>query len=102
GRQREAVRDTGTAITMCSSEQVLAQRLMRRVVMIERAAGRILGGLCAIMLAGVTVDVARAGETAGIPPELVAEYIHAIIQADRNIYYTHVVARLHDLEVPVC
>ena len=69
--------------------------------MIERTAGRILGGLCAIMLAGVAVDVAQAGETAGIPPEVVAEYIHAIIQADRTIYSTHVVERLQDLKVTV-
>ena len=69
--------------------------------MIETIAGRILGGLCAIILAGVTVDVAQAGETVGIPPELVAEYIHAVIQADRTIYSTHVVDRLQDLEVTV-
>ena len=69
--------------------------------MIKRAAGRILGGLCAIMLAGVAVDVAQAGETAGIPPEMVAEYIHAVIQADRTIYSTHVVERLQDLKIPV-
>jgi len=67
--------------------------------MIERTAGRILGGLCAIMLAGVAVDVAQAGETAGLPPEVVAEYIHAVIQADRTIYSTHVVERLQDLKV---
>jgi hypothetical protein len=69
--------------------------------MIERAAGRILGGLCAIMLSGVAVDVAQAGETAGIPPEMVAEYIHAVVQADRSIYSTHVVERLQDLKVAV-
>jgi hypothetical protein len=74
---------------------------MKRVAMIERTAGRILGGLCAIMLAGVAVDVAQAGETAGLPPEVVAEYIHAIIQADRIIYSTHVVERLQDLKVTV-
>jgi hypothetical protein len=74
---------------------------MKRVAMIERTAGRILGGLCAIMLAGVAVDVAQAGETAGIPPEVVAEYIHAVIQADRTIYSTHVVDRLQDLKVTV-
>ncbi len=67
--------------------------------MIERTAGRILGGLCAIMLAGVAVDVAQAGETVGLPPEVVAEYIHAVIQADRTIYSTHVVERLQDLKV---
>ena len=69
--------------------------------MIEKTAGRILGGLCAIMLAGVAVGVAQAGETAGIPPQVVAEYIHAIIQADRIIYSTHVVERLQDLKVTV-
>ena len=69
--------------------------------MIERVAGRILGGLCAIMLTGVAVEVAQAGETAGISPELVAEYIHAVIQADRSIYSTHVVERLQDLKVTV-
>ena len=68
--------------------------------MIKRT-GRVLGGLCAIMLASVAVDVAQAGETAGIPPEVVAEYIHAIIQADRTIYSTHVVERLQDLQVTV-
>ena len=69
--------------------------------MIERTAGRILGGLCAIMLAGGAVESAQAGETAGIPPKMVAEYIHAIIQADRTIYSTHVVERLQDLKVAV-
>jgi hypothetical protein len=62
--------------------------------MIEKIAGRILGGFCAIMLASVAVDIARAGETVGVPPEIVAEYIHAIVQADRSIYSTHVVEQL--------
>jgi uncharacterized protein DUF3365 len=69
--------------------------------MIERAAGRLLGGLCAIMLAGIPVDVAQAGEPAGIPPEVVAEYIHAVVQADRSLYSTHVVERLQELKVAV-
>lgn len=69
--------------------------------MIQKTAGRILGGLCAIMLAGVAVGVAQAGETAGIPPEVVAEYIHAVIQVDRTLYSTHVVERLQDLKVAV-
>lgn len=67
--------------------------------MIEKTVRRILGGLCAIMLAGVAVDVARAGETAGVPPEVVAEYIHAIVQADRTIYSSHVVEQLQDRKV---
>jgi hypothetical protein len=73
---------------------------MKGFAMIEKTAGRILGGLCAIMLAGVAGDIARAGETAGIPPEMVAEYLHAVVQADRTIYSTHVVERLPDLKFP--
>jgi hypothetical protein len=69
--------------------------------MFKRTAGRILGGLCAVMVAGVAVDAAQAGETAGIPPEMVAEYIHAVVQADRTLYSTHVVERLHELKIPV-
>ena len=69
--------------------------------MFKKIAGRILAGLSAIMVAGVAVDVAQAGETSGIPPELVAEYIHAVVQADRTIYSTHVVDRLQDLKIPV-
>ena len=69
--------------------------------MIEKAAGRILGKLLAILLAGVSVNVAQAGELEGIPPELVAEYIHAVIQADRSIYSTHVVEQLQDRKIAV-
>lgn len=68
---------------------------------LKRRGERIVGGFCALMLVGVTVGVAWAGETAGIPPEVVAEYLHAIIQADRTIYSTHVVERLQDLKVTV-
>jgi hypothetical protein len=53
------------------------------------------------MLVSVTVEVPQAGETAGLPLEVVAEYIHAVIQADRSIYSTHVVERLQDLKVTV-
>jgi Protein of unknown function (DUF3365) len=69
--------------------------------MIEKVLGWVLSGLCAIMLVSVAVEVPQAGETAGISPEVVAEYIHAVIQADRSIYSTHVVERLQDLKVTV-
>jgi len=88
-------------MAICAYEAGSERELMKRCAMLKRTAGRILGGLCAIMLAGVAVEVAQAGETAGIPPELVAEYIHAIVQADRTIYSTHVVERLQDLKVTV-
>lgn len=69
--------------------------------MIEKAARRILGKLLAILLVVVAVNVAQGGEPEGIPPELVAEYIHAVIQVDRSIYSTHVVEQLQDRKVAV-
>ena len=56
-------------------------------------------GLCAFLIAVAGLVAAQAGERAGIPPELVADYIHAVIQADRTLYSTHVVERLQDLKV---
>jgi hypothetical protein len=40
------------------------------------------------------VDVSRASDQQGIPPETVADYIHAVIEADRTFYTLHVVERL--------
>ena len=39
---------------------------------------------------------AKSGEQSGggVPPQVVADYIHAIIQADRTLYTTHVVERM--------
>ena len=39
-------------------------------------------------------DVAIASDQPGIPPETVADYIHAVIEADRTFYTIHVVERL--------
>jgi Protein of unknown function (DUF3365) len=35
----------------------------------------------------------------GVPPEVVAEYLYAIVQADRHLYSTHVVERMQELGV---
>ena len=35
----------------------------------------------------------------GVPPQVVADYIHAIIQADRTLYTTHVVERMETHKV---
>jgi Protein of unknown function (DUF3365) len=35
----------------------------------------------------------------GIPPDVVASYIHSIIEADRTIYSTYIVNRLHEKKV---
>lgn len=36
---------------------------------------------------------------AGIPPEKVADYVHAILQADRTVYTTQVVMRMQDRNI---
>ncbi|SPP63109.1 Tll0287-like domain-containing protein [Nitrospira lenta] len=41
-------------------------------------------------------NAALAGEQAGIPPETVANYLHAVIEADRTFYTIHVVERLQN------
>jgi len=38
--------------------------------------------------------LSNASDQAGIPPETVADYIHAVIEADRTFYTIHVVERL--------
>ncbi len=58
-------------------------------------------GLLAIAVFTAYVGAAKAEEEAtlqvsGVPPRLVADYIHAVIEADRTLYTTHVVERMHD------
>jgi hypothetical protein len=62
------------------------------------------GFLALVWLGALIVTVAGsvaalAEESPGIPPEMVAEYIHAVIQVDRTLYSTHVVERLQDLKI---
>ena len=40
----------------------------------------------------------RGGENTGVPPEKVADYVHAVIAADRATYAEEVVHRLQDVE----
>lgn len=51
------------------------------------------------------VDGFLCGKTraspAGLPLEKVADYIHAIIEADRTVYTTHVVGRMQKSEIVV-
>lgn len=55
----------------------------------------------ALMVLVMLGNVAYAGETPGVPPEVVAEYIHALVQANRTLYTTHVVERLQELGITV-
>ena len=45
-------------------------------------------------------NASLAGEQTGIPPRTVADYLHAVIEADRIFYSVHVVDRLQKDGVP--
>ena len=46
-------------------------------------------------------DSTQTGAQMGIPPERVADIVHALIQADRTFYTVHVVERLQQMGVVV-
>ena len=47
-----------------------------------------------VLCLGLSASSSVATEFPGIPPETVADYIHAVIEADRTFYTIHVVERL--------
>ena len=61
--------------------------------------GVIVLSLSLLVSAGLMGEMARPEGQAGIPPEVVAEYVYAIVQADRTLYTTHVVERMQELGV---
>jgi hypothetical protein len=50
----------------------------------------------AVSLAGAFIAAKRDTPQPGIPPATVADYVHAVIEADRAIYTTHVVDRMQE------
>lgn len=50
--------------------------------------------LLAVLLFLPIPTASPAGKQSGIPPEAVANYLHAVIEADRTFYTIHVVERL--------
>ena len=56
-------------------------------------------GLTLLLSVELRSEAARPGVEGGIPPEVVAEYVYAIIQANRTLYTTHVVERMQELGV---
>jgi hypothetical protein len=48
-----------------------------------------------IVLAGAFI-AAKSAAPPGIPPAIVADYVHAVIEADRAIYTKHVVDRMQE------
>jgi uncharacterized protein DUF3365 len=57
---------------------------------------RAAAGLSVLIL-GLGTSCGR-GAAAGVPPERVADYLHAVIEADRATYAEQVVHRLQDVE----
>jgi hypothetical protein len=57
---------------------------------------RLVGLALVLVLGGC-----RAAPPAGVEPERVADYVYAVIQADRTVYARHVVERLQDREAVI-
>lgn len=53
----------------------------------------------ALVLGGPTLWAKDSPAPAGIAPEKVADYVHAILQADRTIYTTQIVMRMQDKNI---
>jgi uncharacterized protein DUF3365 len=60
--------------------------MMRRTVL--------LVGSALVLCLRLSASSAGAEDLQGIPPETVADYIHAVIEADRTFYTIHVVERM--------
>jgi hypothetical protein len=53
--------------------------------------------LVGLLWGSASLPFAKDGSgTAGIPPEKVADYVHAVLEADRTIYTTHIVNRMQE------
>lgn len=58
--------------------------------------GTFIAGITLVAFAGMPAGPAESKGQAGVPPDKVADYIHAVIQADRVLYTTHVVNRMQE------
>ncbi len=62
------------------------------------ALGIVSGIIFAALVTGLFFHASYAGDpdSKGVPHRVVADYIHAIIEADRTLFATHVVQRMHE------
>lgn len=63
------------------------------------AAAAIALVVSALVNGGAALWAKDSPTPAGIPPEKVADYVHAILQADRTIYTTQIVMRMQDKNI---
>jgi hypothetical protein len=57
--------------------------------------------MMALTIWGVSVRGNNSNGAVGIPPDIVADYVHAVIESDRTFYTIHVVERLQNKGVIV-
>jgi len=58
--------------------------------------GTLIGGWL-----GMVPGVGSAEPASGVPPRVVADYVHAVIEADRTLYTTHVVQRMQETGIVI-
>lgn len=58
--------------------------------------GAVIATIAVLAIQGVSAVEKDAGTPMGIPPSTVADYVHAVIEADRTFYTVHVVERLQN------
>ena len=61
--------------------------------------GLLMVGLTLLVSGEIRGELPSSDGKAAIPPEVVAEYLYAIVQADRHLYATHVVERMQELGI---
>ncbi len=73
-----------------------------------RYRGLIWGSVLTVMFFIVYAGISQASEESkervrvtGVSPEVVADYIHAVIEADRTLYTTHVVERMNNAGIVI-
>ncbi|MBI4402097.1 MAG: DUF3365 domain-containing protein [Nitrospirae bacterium] len=63
--------------------------------------GAVIATIAVLALWGISADSKDSGAQVGIPPETVADYVHAVIEADRTFYTVHIVERMQKKGVMV-
>ncbi len=58
--------------------------------------GAVIATIAVLAIWGVSAVEKDSGTPRGIPPGTVADYVHAVIEADRTFYTVHVVERLQN------
>lgn len=61
--------------------------------------GYIMMAIIFTLLLGNSSAVKEIKSQEGVPPEIVADYLHSIIEADRTLYTTHIVQRMQENDI---